>query len=398
MDSEKIIAIENAHDSGQFNKKVPILKGKGSVLYGQDGRAYIDCVGGHGVSVIGYAHPRITKAICDYLHADRPISCGHFYDESRAELIQRLVDLMPEGSGLSRVFLCNSGTESVEAALKFAMKYKKNVKDKEIIGFKRAFHGRTLGALSITFEPRYRQDYVLIPGVKHASYNDIESVKALLNDNTVCVILELIQGEQGVYPADQKFVKALRELCTLKDVPLVFDEIQTGFGRTGKLFCFEHYGVTPDILCLAKGIAAGIPMGATITTNKIMEAVDAGSHGTTFGGNPFACAVAVENLNIFRDEGLLENANKVSAYLFPALERLRQKYPAIKEIRGKGLMIGIQFKGKVADIVKKMQEHSILVLVAGMTVIRLLPPLVITLEQARQVVDALEAVITEMKE
>ncbi|MEX2680853.1 MAG: aspartate aminotransferase family protein [Candidatus Sigynarchaeota archaeon] len=398
MDMEKIIATENAHDSGQFNKKVPILKGKGAVLYGQDGRAYIDCVGGHGVAVIGYAHPRITKAICDYLHAGRPITCGHFYDESRAELIQRLVDLMPKDSGLTRVFFCNSGTESVEAALKFAMKYKKNIKDKEIIGFKRAFHGRTLGALAITFEPRYRQDFVLIPGVKHASFNDIESVKALLKDNTICVILELIQGEQGVYPADLQFVKALRELCTQKDVPLIFDEIQTGFGRTGKLFCFEHYGVTPDILCIAKGIAAGVPMGATITTNKIMNAVDTGSHGTTFGGNPFACAVAVENLNIFHDEGLLDNVNKVSTYLFPALEQLRQKYQSIKEIRGKGLMIGIQFKGKVADIVKKMQERGVLVLTAGMTVIRLLPPLVITLEQAKQVVDALDAVLAELKE
>jgi len=220
----------------------------------------------------------------------------------------------------------------------------------------------------------------------------------MLNDNTICVIMELIQGEQGVYPADPQFVMALRELCTLKDVPLIFDEIQTGFGRTGKLFCFEHYGVTPDILCIAKGIAAGIPMGATITTNKIMDSVDSGSHGTTFGGNPFACAVAVENLNIFRDEGLLDNANKVSAYLFPALEKLRQKYPIIKEIRGKGLMIGIQFKGKVADVVKKMQEHGVLVLVAGMTVVRLLPPLVITMEQAKKVVDALEAVLVEMKE
>ncbi|NMC07909.1 MAG: acetylornithine/succinylornithine family transaminase [Candidatus Lokiarchaeota archaeon] len=398
MDPETIIAIENAHDSGQFNKKVPILTGKGAILFGQDGRAYVDCVGGHGVAVIGYGNPRITKTICEYLQSGRPISDGHFYDESRAGFMQRLVELMPKDSGLTRVFFCNSGTESVEAALKFAMKYKKHVKDKEIIGFKRAFHGRTLGALAITFEPRYRQDFVLIPGVKHASYNDIESVKALLNDNTICVILELIQGEQGVYPAEPQFVQALRELCTEKDVPLIFDEIQTGFGRTGKLFCFEHYGITPDILCLAKGIAAGIPMGATITTSKIMDAVDTGSHGTTFGGNPFACAVGIENLDIFRDEGLLENASKVSAYMFNTLDQLRQKYPAIKEIRGKGLMIGIQFKGKVADIVKKMQERGVLVLVAGMTVIRLLPPLVITMEQAKQVIDALDAVLAEMKE
>jgi predicted acetylornithine/succinylornithine family transaminase len=392
----KPAAVESVKSPSLFSR--PIRTGKGAVLHGHDGRAYIDCVGGHGVSVIGYSHPRITSAICEYLHADRPISCGHFYDESRAELIQRLVDLMPKNSGLSRVFFCNSGTEAVEAALKFAMKYKKQVKDKEIICFKRAFHGRTLGALSITFEPRYRQDFVLIPGVKHASFNDIESVKALLTENTICVILELIQGEQGVYPADVQFVKALRELCTQKDVPLVFDEIQTGFGRTGKLFCFEHHGVTPDILCLAKGIAAGIPMGATITTSKIMDSVDSGSHGTTFGGNPFACAVAVENLNIFRDEKLLDNANTISAYLFPALEQFRQKYPAIKEIRGMGLMIGIQFKSKVADVVKKMQERGILVLTAGMAVVRLLPPLVITMDQAKQVVTALEDVLKEIKE
>nr|MDO8112316.1 aspartate aminotransferase family protein [Candidatus Sigynarchaeota archaeon] len=398
MHPEEIITIENAHDSGQFNKKVPILKGEGAVLYGYDGKPFIDCVGGHGVSVIGYSHPRIVKVICDHLQAHRPITCGHFYDESRAELLQLLVGLMPQGSNLSRVFFCNSGTESIEAALKFAMKYKKNVKDKEILGFKRAFHGRTLGALSITFEPRYRQDYVLIPGVKHASFNDIDSVKAMMTENTICVILELIQGEQGVYPADPKFVKDLRDLCTQKDVPLIFDEVQTGFGRTGKMFCFEHYGVTPDILCLAKGIAAGIPMGATITTDKIMSAVDTGSHGTTFGGNPFACAVGVESLKIFKDEKIIDNCNKISAFIFPELERLRQTYPAIKEVRGKGLMIGIQFRGKVADIVKKMQDKGVLVLTAGFTVIRLLPPLVISKGQAKQVIDALEAVVKEIKE
>jgi predicted acetylornithine/succinylornithine family transaminase len=398
MDTDQIIAIEDAHDSGQFNKKIPIVKGEGALLYGADGTEYIDCVGGHGVSVLGYSHPRIIKAICSYLEAHKPITCGHFYDESRAELIQGLVNLMTEGSGLSRVFFCNSGTESIEAALKFAMKYKKNIKNKEILGFKRAFHGRTLGALSITFDPRFREDFVLIPGVHHASFNDISSVRQLMNENTVCVILELIQGEQGVYPADMQFVQDLRALCTEQDVPLIFDEVQTGFGRTGKMFCMEHYGVAPDILCLAKGIAGGIPMGATITTDAIMNSVDSGSHGTTFGGNPFACAVGVENLKIFAEEGIIDNCNKISNYLFPELARLRETYPAIKEIRGKGLMIGVQMRDplKKTDIVKKLQDKGVLVLTAGMAILRLLPPLVITDEQAGRVIEALESGVKDI--
>lgn len=398
MDPEQIIAFENAHDSGQFNKKIQIVRGEGALLYSVDGTEYVDCVGGHGVSVIGYSHPRIINAICSYLEAHKPITCGHFYDESRAELIQGLLGLMPENSGLSRMFFCNSGTESIEAALKFAMKYKKNIKDKEIIGFKRAFHGRTLGALSITFDPRFRDDFVLIPGVHHASFNDANSVRQLMNENTICVIMELVQGEQGVYPADVQFVQEMRELCTERDVPLIFDEVQTGFGRTGKMFCMEHYGVVPDILCLAKGIAGGIPMGATITTDAIMNSVDSGSHGTTFGGNPFACAVGVENLKIFAEEGIIDNCKKISEYMFPELERLRETYPAIKEVRGKGLMIGIQMRDplKKTNIVKRLQDKGVLVLTAGMAILRLLPPLVITETQAQKVIEVLESVVAEI--
>ncbi len=393
MDPERVVEIENAHDSGQFNKKVIITRGEGAVLFDKDGKSYIDCIGGHGVSVLGYSHPAIVQALCTYLAAKKPITCGHFYDEYRANLIQRLVDLTPPN--LKRVFFSNSGTEAVEAALKFAMKYKKNIKDKEIVAFKRGFHGRTLGALSTTFEQRYREDYSLIPGVKHVSYNDIQSVRDAITGNTIAVIMELVQGEGGVYPASDTFPKEVREVCDEKGILLIFDEIQTGFGRTGKLFALQHWNVAPDVLCLAKGIAAGIPMGATITNDAVMGAVIAGSHGTTFGGNPFACAAGVASLDVMEKEHLPEHAREVGSFIVAELEKMKDRCKAIKEIRGKGLMIGIQCRGKVADYIKRLQEKGVLVLNAGLTVIRLLPPLVITKDQARQVLEALESVLQE---
>ncbi|MHA1793883.1 MAG: aspartate aminotransferase family protein [Promethearchaeota archaeon] len=392
MNIDDIISIENKHDSRQFNKKIPIIHGEGATLHDQDGNEYIDCMGGHGVSVLGYSHPKVTASICEYLQAKRPITCGHFYDPDRAKLIQRLINLTPKN--LTRVFFSNSGTESVEAALKFAMKYKKNIKRKEIIAFKKGFHGRTLGALSTTFEPRYRKDYNLIDGVTHVSYNDIDSVKEAVNENTIAIILELIQGEGGVHPASESFPRELRELCDEKDILLIFDEVQTGFGRTGKLFALEHWNVSPDILCLAKGIAAGIPMGATITTDKVMNAVNPGAHGSTFGGNPFACHVAMTSLDIIHDEGLLENARRVSEYLFKELQSLVERYRVIKEVRGKGLMIGIQFSMKVKGIMQELLKRRILTLNAGLTVVRLLPPLVITMDQAKRVIESLEDVLS----
>ncbi|MHA1699115.1 MAG: aspartate aminotransferase family protein [Promethearchaeota archaeon] len=391
MDKNLIVTIEDDHDYRQFNKKIPIVKGEGAVLFDADGNKYIDCVGGHGVSILGHSHPKLIKALIEHLKDSRPLTCGHFYDENRAKLFQTLAERTPQK--LNRIFLSNSGTEAVEAALKFAMKYKKSIKNKEIIAMKRGFHGRTLGALSCTFNPRYRRDYVLIPGVHHASFNNIDSVSELINDNTVAIITELIQGEGGVYPADNEFPKQLRELCDDKQIALIFDEVQTGFGRTGKLFAFEHWNVTPDILCLAKGIAGGIPMGATITTNEIMESVEPGAHGNTFGGNPLASRAALETIKIIDDERLVNNSAEVGEYLFNKLKDIATGYRIIKEIRGIGLMIGIQFKIKVSEIISKLMEKGVLALTAGITVLRLLPPLVITKDQAKQVLEAIESVL-----
>ncbi|MHA1679779.1 MAG: aspartate aminotransferase family protein [Promethearchaeota archaeon] len=394
MDKEQIIKVEDAHDSRMFNKKIAIASGAGAVLRDVDGTEYIDCVGGHGVSVLGYSHPRIVKTLCKYLSDEKPLTCGHFYDENRAELMARLVEVTPPD--LKRIFFSNSGTEAVEAALKFAMKYRKDVERKEIISFKKGFHGRTLGALSTTFEPRYRKDYSLIPGISHASYNSIDSVRGLISENTVAIIMELVQGEGGVHPAAESFPAEVREVCDDNNITLIFDEVQTGFGRTGKLFALEHWGVEPDILCLAKGIAAGIPMGATITTDAVMDALTPGAHATTFGGNPFACAAAVESLRIIHDENLLENATKVGEYMFDVLEGFVGTYKQVKEIRGKGLMIGIQFRMKVRDVMKKMLERGVLVLNAGMTVLRLLPPIVLTMDQAKTVLETIETVLESL--
>lgn len=394
MDNNKITTIEDSHDSRMFNKKIQIVSGEGAILKDVDGKEYIDCIGGHGVSVLGYSQPRIIKTLCQYLQDHKPITCGHFYDENRAKLMDKLVTNTP--AGLDRVFFCNSGTESVEAALKFAMKYKKDIKNKEIIAFKRGFHGRTLGALSTTFEPRYRKDYPPIPHVQFASYNNVDSVKDLITDNTIAVIMELIQGEGGVHPASGEFPGAMREICTEHDIPLIFDEVQTGFGRTGKLFAMEHWNVKPDILCLAKGIAAGVPMGATITTSTIMDSLTAGEHGTTFGGNPFACAAAVESLDIIREEGLVEQAAKIGEFLNESLVPFVETYRLLREIRGKGLMIGLQMRTKVKGFIEKLREKGLLALNAGLTVVRFLPPLVISMDQAKKVIEIVESTLESL--
>ena len=382
-----IYELENQHTSGVYSKRdLAIVRGQGAVLYDEQERAYIDCVGAQGAANLGHAHPAIAAAISK--QANRLISCPEmFYNDQRAALEARLCDLAP---GLDRVFLSNSGTEAVEAAIKFA---RASSGRSGIVAAMRAFHGRTFGSLSATWNKHYRQAVEpLVPGFSHVPYNNLERLQAAVNDETAAVLLEVVQGEGGVYPGDPDFLRGAQALCHERGAYLILDEVQTGFGRTGKLFAYQHFDLEPDLLCLAKSIAGGVPMGATLIGKRLGE-IPVAVHGSTFGGNPLACAAALAALDVYEQEALPERSAELGAYL---LERLRQiDSPLIREVRGLGLMVGIEIKQKVAPYLQALSERGILALPAGLTVIRLLPPLVISRSQLDQVVAALAEVLAE---
>ena len=267
-------------------------------------------------------------------------------------------------------------------------------KNPEIIAFKRDFHGRTLGSLAITHNMKYRKPFLswLSPHVKFASHGDIQSVKELINENTVAIFCELIQGEGGIHLVPDDFPKALRELCDEKDLILVIDEVQTGFGRTGKMFCFEHYKIVPDILCVAKAIAGGLPMGATIASEDLYDKFQEGEHGTTYGGNPIVCAAANAVIDIIREEKLIENSATQGEKILKNLNNLAEESNVIRSVRGKGLMIGVEYKKKVKELIKRAELMYVLLLNAGLTVIRLLPPLVINDSQVAKVLDVMHKI------
>ncbi len=338
---------------------------------------------------IGHGRSEIAAALA--AQAQRLVTCSEtLYNDTRAHLLERLVGLLPEG--LSRIFLCNSGTEAVEGAFKFARLATGRT---NIIATLRGFHGRSMGALSATWEPHYREPFApLLPGVSHIRYNNLEAAEAAINDETAAVIVELVQGEGGVHVATQEFITGLARLCRERGALLIIDEIQTGFGRTGSFFACEQYGVQPDILCLAKALGGGLPMGAICLGTRVIESgrIGKGVHGSTFGGNPLACATALATLDIIENEHLPERAAQLGAY---ALERLRAiRSPLIREVRGKGLLIGIELTRRAQPYLEKLMERGILSLPAGPNVVRLLPPLVITEEQMAHVLDVVEEVLT----
>jgi len=381
-----IQALETQHTSGVYAKReITIVRGQGALLYDEQGREYIDCVGGQGVANLGHAHPAVVAAIC--AQARTLITCPEmFYNDQRAALQARLAGI----SGMRRVFLCNSGAEALEAAIKFA---RAATGRSEIVATMRGFHGRTLGALSATWNKKYREPFLpLVPGFSHVPYNDTEKLEAALSARPAALILEVVQGEGGVYPAAPEFLQAAQGLCQQHGALLIIDEVQTGFGRTGKMFAYQHYAVQPDLLCVAKSIAGGIPMGAVLIGERVGE-LPTGSHGTTFGGNPLACAASLAALEALESENLPERAAATGAYL---LERLSQiQSPLVREVRGLGLMIGIEIKQKVAPYLQALMERGVLALPAGLTVIRLLPPLVITRPQVDRVAQALQEVLSQ---
>ncbi|MCZ2122732.1 MAG: aspartate aminotransferase family protein [Anaerolineales bacterium] len=385
MNTNEIVEIENAHTSGTYAKQpFAIVRGQGALLYDADGKEYLDCSSGHGVANLGHAHPKVAEAI--YKQANTLITLFEsFPNDQRAMLMKKITSLV---DGLDRVFLCNSGTESVEAAFKFA---RISTGRKNIVAAMRAFHGRTYGSLSATYNKKYREGFdPLVPGFSHVAYNNIEALDKAVNEETAAVILEMVQGEGGVYPASVEYVQAARRICDERGALLIVDEIQTGFGRTGKFFAIEHFGITPDLLCCAKSLAGGVPMGALLIGKNVKNLVP-GIHGSTFGGNPLSCAAANAALDVIKEEELPRQSEEKGKYLMEKLKAIQS--PNIREIRGLGLMVGIEMKQKVAPYIKALQEANIIALNAGMTVIRLLPPLVITYEQLDHLVDALTEVL-----
>ncbi len=377
--------IETRYGAGVYVKQpLTIVRGQGALLFDAEGNAYLDCTSGHGVANLGHGHPKVAAAIAE--QASRLITLFETYpNDQRAALMVKLTSLTP---GLERVFFCNSGAEAVEAALKFA---RLSSGRKHILATKRAFHGRTYGALSATFAARYRQGFEpLVPEFEHISYNNPQALEEAINDEVAALILEVVQGEGGIYPATPEYLQAARQLCDRHGALLIFDEIQSGFGRTGKMFAYQHYGVQPDMVTCAKSLAGGLPMGAVLIGPRLQN-LTPGVHASTFGGNPLACAAALAAIQAIEEEDLPHQAAEKGAYLLERLRRLPS--PLIREVRGLGLMIGIELKRKVAPYLRALQARRILALNAGMNVLRLLPPLVITYEQLDQLVQALNEVL-----
>jgi acetylornithine/LysW-gamma-L-lysine aminotransferase len=378
-----IQTLESSHTSGVYPKRdLTIVRGQGAHLWDDQGRRYIDCVGGQGAANLGHSHPAIVEAVAQ--QARTLISCPEiFYNDVRAQYLAELTAAAP--GELNRAFLSNSGAEAIEAAIKFA---RVSTGRRQIIAAMRGFHGRTQGALSATWNKKYRAPFMpLVPDFSHIPYNNLDALEAAVSDATAAVLLEPVQGEGGVRPADPEFLHAARALCDRHGALLILDEIQTGFGRSGQLFACEHYHVTPDIMALAKSIAGGLPMGATLLGPRVGP-LPRMSHGSTFGGNPLAVAAARATLRVLQEEGLTERAAHLGALLKTRLSALPS--PRIREVRGLGLMLGIELKTKVGPVLRALQEQGVLALPAGATVLRLLPPLVIAEDDLDYVVEAID--------
>jgi len=383
-----ISSIEARHGSGVYAMRAPALvKGRGAIVVDADGREYIDCSTGQGVAALGHGNARIAKAIAHQAEAITTVFAS-FPNDRRAELLQRWSARLPEG--FERFFLCNSGTEAVEGAIKFA---RWSTGRAGIVAAVNGFHGRTLGSLSATWKPHYRQGFEpLVPGFQHAPFNRLDAWKERIDGQTAAVLIEIIQGEGGVRVADAEFLSGLRASCDEHGALLIVDEVQTGFGRTGRFLALEHFGLRPDLVCVGKAIAGGMPMGAVLIGPAVAE-LKPGIHGSTFGGNALACAAALEALAILDDEALVERAEREGTWLRERLEDLA--IPVVRSVRGLGLMVGIDLKVPSGPFIKPLEDRGVLALIASKTVLRLLPPLAIERAQLETVVGHLEAVLRE---
>lgn len=374
--------------------QIVLEKGEGAYLYDVDGKEYLDFAAGIAVCSLGYGHPKYTEALKQQIDELMHTS-NLFYSVPTANAAQSL----KKATQMDRVFFTNSGTEAIEGALKAARKYaySKGSGKYEFIAMNHSFHGRSMGALAVTGTEHYRTPFEpLIGGVRFAEFNNLESVKAQITDKTCAILMEPVQGEGGIYPAEQSFLEGVRALCDEHDILLIFDEIQCGMGRCGSMFAWQGYGVKPDIMAMAKAIGNGVPVGAFAMTQKVAEySLAPGDHGTTYGGNPFVCAGVDTVLQIFEDEHMIEHVQKISVYLEKQLDALTESSEAVKARRGKGLMQGLVLKKPVGDVVKKALEHGLIVISAGGNVLRMVPPLIITEAHVDEMIEKLKKALEE---
>lgn len=381
MNTQEIITTAEEHLFHTYNRyQISLDRGEGVHLYDADGKEYVDFGAGIAVFALGYNNKEYNDALKAQI--DKLIhTSNYFYNEPAAKAAKAITEV----SGMDRVFFTNSGTEAIEGAIKLAKKYaylKDGSTDHEIIAMQHSFHGRSMGALAVTGNRHYQEAFgPMIPGIKFAQYNNLVSVEELVNDKTCAIIFETVQGEGGIYPAKPEFIKGVRKLCDEKGILLILDEIQCGMGRTGTMFAYEQYGVKPDILTVAKALGCGVPVGAFLAREEVAKALVPGDHGTTYGGNPLACAAAVKVLELFKKQNVLDNVKKVSAYLEKKLDEIVAEYDYVVERRGLGLMQGLEINTDVKDLKKVIAaclDNGLILFTAGTNVIRFVPPLVIS--------------------
>ncbi|HEY3094148.1 MAG TPA: acetylornithine/succinylornithine family transaminase [Nitrososphaera sp.] len=368
---------------------VNLARGKGARVWDTAGKEYIDCMGGYGVALVGHCNDRVVAAIKK--QADTLITAHmSMYNDTRLKFMEKMSTVAPPG--LNKMFFTNSGAESVEGALKFARKY---TGKHGIIAMNGAYHGKTFGALSVTYNEKYRKSFMpLLDGVKFVPYNDPSKLEAAIDDTIGTVILEPIQGETGIIVPPEDLLPKIREICNMRNLVLIFDEIQAGLGRTGKMWAGQNWNTTPDIMCLAKGIAGGIPMGLILAKPEIMEATKLGEHSSTFGGSPIACAAGTATLEALTDDKLLENAANMGRHWKDGLGRLKEKHKIIREVRGLGMMLGVELRFEVKDVLFDGIRNGLLMLYSGRNIIRLLPPLVMDETTVSRAVDIMDAILT----
>lgn len=389
--------MQNSYLMNTYNRfEIVLDHGKGALVWDKEGKVYLDFAGGIAVNILGHSHPRLVSSIKD--QASKLIHCSNLYwTEPQMELAK----ILSENSIGGKVFFANSGTEANEAAIKLARKYGRIISPKKyrILSATNSFHGRTYGSLSATAQPKYQEKFVpLVDGFDYFEFNNIDSFKSKISEEVCAVILEPIQGESGIIPATNEFLNEVRKICDEYNALLIFDEVQCGMGRTGKLFAYQHYDVKPDVLTVAKGLGSGVPIGAVIANEKA-DVFEPSDHGSTFGGNPLACSVGITVMKELLKDGFLENVNKLGIFLKKELEKVRKNHPEkIKDIRGIGLMIGIELnKISAKDFANKCVENGLLVAVAGDNTIRLLPPLIIKRGQISQAVQIISKILGEFE-
>lgn len=385
LDTQGIMALEDAHASGSYKPApVALVRGRGTRVWDAEGREYLDCATGIGVAALGHAHPAVCRAVAQQSEMLAVCANGYYYSDVRARFIRKLTEITPPG--LQHVFLSNSGTEAIEAAMKLARAHTGRPK---IIAAKRGFHGRTLGSLSATWKRSYREPFEpLIPGVRHVAFGDADELADAIDDETAAVLLEPVQGEAGIHVAPDGYLQEARRLCHGSGALLILDEVQSGMGRIGKWFACQHFGVVPDVLCLGKALGGGIPTGATVFRSGLGFRV--GQHGSTAGGNPLSCRAGLAVIEAIEQEGLLDNAAAVGAHFTAGLEALRQeKGDMAREVRGLGLMLALQLRGRAVPVLNALLERGVLALPGGKTAVRFLPPLTLTEAEADRALEAL---------